>query len=270
MSTTEPKPKKFTICRATIKDALQVGDLSARSFDNDTNSQVKIMAQKPGSFRQGMIDAARHSLENAPEKCAALKAVDDEGKVIGWVCFGFRNVVLDPAPEGKDEGGEGDADDGVDLDERLGASRLSKSHTGPIETGEVESSIPGSERIAKLEKTTSDHLDAFMKKTMPEGTRCMFLGGITIDPSFQGQGVGSELLRWGTQQADRLGVFCWVHSSQAGSSIFEKHGFETVDTLTLDLDEYAIGPPPKGGVFGEMEKWGEYTFRYMVRQPVSI
>ena len=40
-------------------------------------------------------------------------------------------------------------------------------------------------------------------------------------------------------KADRDGVFCWVHTSEAGQRMFSKQGFVVVGSLSVDLDEYA-------------------------------
>ena len=50
----------------------------------------------------------------------------------------------------------------------------------------------------------------------------MGLVAIAVDPIYQVRGVGSALIRYGTGIADQEGVYCWVHASEAGWSVFEK------------------------------------------------
>ena len=101
---------------------------------------------------------------------------------------------------------------------------------------------------------------------MPRGVSCRFIVGLYVAPEYQGQGIGSALMRYGTEKADQDAVFCWVSSSDSGTKAYEANGFQTVETFTVDLDKYAkkdgirIGPK-------EGDKWGEYTWRFMVRQP---
>lgn len=47
-------------------------------------------------------------------------------------------------------------------------------------------------------------------ETITAGRKHWYLSGIVVDPSYQGKGVGSTLLEWGTKRADEdgLGVFC--------------------------------------------------------------
>ncbi|KAF7545216.1 hypothetical protein G7Z17_g9353 [Cylindrodendrum hubeiense] len=246
----------FTISRASLRDVPRIGEISTRAFDNDTHSQMKIMGQKPGSFAEGMAMGARSWIESP--RAVLLKATDDrDGTIVGSMAWGFRGIELDAS--------QGDDEEGTEQVEETDGDDDGKDEG----TTEKYEPIPGAERINELEAMTSKHLHDFMHRIMPEGSKCIFMGGITVDPKYHGQGIGSQLIRWGTEHADRQGAFSWVHSSEAGWPVFQKHGFKEVERLTFDMDMWAVGPPPKDGVFGDREKWGEYTFRYMVRQPVG-
>lgn len=74
-------------------------------------------------------------------------------------------------------------------------------------------------------------------------------------------------MKLGIDRADKEGVFCWVHSSEDGAEFYRKRGFEIDDTLTIDLDHWAGQMDPKLEPPAGDEKWGTYTFRYMIRQP---
>jgi ribosomal protein S18 acetylase RimI-like enzyme len=75
----------------------------------------------------------------------------------------------------------------------------------------------------------------------------MFVVTLSVSPEFHGRGAGSALLRWGTDTADRSGVFSWVYSSELAWALYVKHGFVVVGTLDIYLDKWAPGPPPKEG-----------------------
>ena len=64
--------------------------------------------------------------------------------------------------------------------------------------------------------------------------------------------------------ADQLGVSTRVHSSEVAWKVYEKHGFEIVRELDVDLDEWA--PVPRAEQ-GEGAKWGHYVCWYMKRFP---
>lgn len=266
----KPKPTTFTLRPGTVRDIPRLGEISTRAFDLDAHSQMKIAAQGgPKDFADGMVQEARYRVEAAPHRCAVVKAVDDrDGRTIaGLIYWGWRGegVALDDmrsmaeaeeshpilAPEEKTV-----AESSKDDEE---AKEVTSADQEP---GLAEADTSARDRVTALNAMTTAHMVEFMDKTMPEGTRCLYIAGISVDPAYQGQGLGSQLIRWGTEQADRLGVFCWVHASEAGWPVFVRHGFEEVDRLEVDLDEWAAGPPATGG------NWGKYVFRYLVRQPV--
>ncbi|SDA02906.1 BZ3500_MvSof-1268-A1-R1_Chr11-1g03209 [Microbotryum saponariae] len=89
------------------------------------------------------------------------------------------------------------------------------------ERGEVSPKyIPGTE--AEL----ADHLFGQLGKT--EGTtQCYQLGSFCVDPKYQGQGIGSALIRWGLDRADEDGLPCYTDASVVGQPAYKKAGFET-------------------------------------------
>ena len=86
--------------------------------------------------------------------------------------------------------------------------------------------------------------------------------GIHVDPTYQQSGVGGALVGAATGLADTCSAAMWAHLSDApgGVALFEKNGFEEVNTVTVDLDEYASRPKAGG-------KWGTYSQHCMFREP---
>jgi GNAT superfamily N-acetyltransferase len=121
--------------------------------------------------------------------------------------------------------------------------------------------------VKRIMALTDADLKAWMQKLMPEGTRCMFIASLTVDPKFQRRGVSRALLKWGTDTADRLGLFIWVHSSQGAVKAYEAGGFERIGNLEMDLDEYAPCPPPKELDHDGSGKWGRYELVYLKYLP---
>lgn len=96
-------------------------------------------------------------------------------------------------------------------------------------------------------------------------SRTLFCTAIAVLPSHQGRGVASALLDAATRIADAHGAVSWAHvSDHGGVRAFEKVGYQDVNSLTLDLDEYATKERPGGG------RWGRYTFRMIVREPRAV
>jgi predicted N-acetyltransferase YhbS len=49
---------------------------------------------------------------------------------------------------------------------------------------------------------------------------------LTVDPKYQRRGAGHILVRWGTLQADELGLACVVESTDFGLELYRSEGFE--------------------------------------------
>ncbi|KAF7561043.1 hypothetical protein G7046_g3098 [Stylonectria norvegica] len=248
----------FTISRALIQDAARLGEISTRAFDTDTHSQMKIICQKHGAFADGMVLCARNWIDS-PET-VVIKATNEndlDGTIVGSVAWGFMRFDLDIPPVNSGDTATLEVD-----------NTLLTIHN-ENEVGNTEP-IPGEDRTKELDAMTTKYLLQFKTKILPPGTKCMFIRGISIHPDYESLGIGSQLLNWGTKQADRKGAVSWVHSSEAGWPFFAKHGFKEVERLTVDLDEWSIRPPPRDGVTRDRAKWGEYSFRYMLRQPVGM
>lgn len=262
----------FSLSRAAPGDARPLAELAARAFAHDAHTQVKAAVRPPGDFADGMTQGFEAWLA-APARCVVLKAADDrDGRLVGSICWAFRGVEVDPPPPPPPpptKKGEPPAP-------AVAAGTVAPIPKSPRADPPPAPSTPSPSaaavaRVGALEEMTNAHLAAFQQAVMPEGTRCLYVVAVAVDPRAQGRGVGSQLLRWGLERADRAGVFCWVHASAAGAAVFARHGFREVDRLAVDLDQWAAGPPPPSSGEhrppGAGERWGEYVFRYMVRQP---
>ncbi|KAI1503749.1 acyl-CoA N-acyltransferase [Biscogniauxia marginata] len=246
----------FILLLATIEDVPNLVHISASAFKHDTHTQMKTMVQGPGSFERVMATGLTQWIQSA-DRCAVLKAINtSDGAIVGFISWGFRGVQIDPVPEGEagihSTGGSTEGANPPTVDKNPQPQQAKK--------------------IASLERMTNEHLANFQKHIMPDSTRRMHIGIVSVDPRYHGVGIGSQLVKWGTDQADRAGVFCWVHSSDAGWKMFAKHGFREVERLTINMDQWTPRPPGEGQaieapVSTRQEVWGDYTFRYMTRLP---
>ncbi|KAI4863592.1 acyl-CoA N-acyltransferase [Hypoxylon rubiginosum] len=50
----------------------------------------------------------------------------------------------------------------------------------------------------------------------------------------QRRGAGTKLLRWGLTKADEEGVEAFLTASPAGTPLYQKHGFELLESLLID------------------------------------
>ncbi|KIJ53687.1 hypothetical protein M422DRAFT_25503 [Sphaerobolus stellatus SS14] len=266
---------KFTIQAAKLEDVPIMAKMGAAAFKLDRNTQVKAL----GSDGYDLEAMGNVSLKNyvLSPKCRFITAVNDStGEVMGYCCWGFRGFNEDELPALPNP-------DNTELQQTTenATKFLWRDEKAPDSAKEEEQEEPGSttveesseaepmEPAKRLEKLTGDHMTWMMKKLMPEGTKCMFIASFIVSPAWQSRGIGSALLRWGAENADKAGVFCWVHSSDQGSAwqTYARAGFEVIATLDVDLDEYAIAPPPSKELEASEGKWGHYVFRYMKRLP---
>lgn len=249
----------FSIKLASSQDAEILGKISGDSFLNDRHTRMKSLGKDPYDHEKSMAtDIPRQA---ASPTYVLLKAMDTtSGEITGWVSWGFRGFTEAEIAEIRP---------GMVENPTKTASEYRRSEKkDPESTNRVEANTDtakDNDPIKRLESMTSADLKHWMDKLMPEGTKCMFVVSLCVAPKWQSQGVGSTLLRWGTERADAAGVFIWVHSSADAWPMYAKHGFETVGTLDVDLDKYAPAVvPDQGG------KWGHYEFRYMKRLPRGV
>jgi GNAT superfamily N-acetyltransferase len=103
------------------------------------------------------------------------------------------------------------------------------------------------------------------RKTMLElgNTKYLVINTLVTDPPFRGQGVGSELLRWATELADKERISIWAQVPKGARGIFQRAGFAEVDGSPLVVD---IVDPEEIIFCSEPEK---YEILFMVREARS-
>lgn len=115
----------------------------------------------------------------------------------------------------------------------------------------------------KGEKTTSnssfhppevpeeDSNEVFFDDWMPEiieirhkhlaGKQTMVLDDLCVWPNHQRQGVGTLLLRNLLDFADKRGLPCYLESTPLAYTMYTRQGFENVDTVGIDLQQWRQG-----------------------------
>ncbi|CAO3564796.1 unnamed protein product [Mortierella alpina] len=257
------KSHSFSLQQVVVEDAAPLAKIGSNSFVNDRNTLVKGLGDDPYKLEEVLQDPLEHYL-SLPHKIQCIKAVDDEtGESMGYAYWGFRGWAPEDVPTLHGKGvpaPEPEPAKPASADEKK--EEAEKEAGEPSAVAEKEEQDP----IKRLIALTDKDMDDWCEKLMPEGCKCMFVVSLSVDPKFHGRGVGTALMRWGTAAADEAGVYMWVHSSESAHTFYAKEGFEVVGTLDVDLDEYALAPPPPE--HDTMNgKWGHYVFRYMKRLP---
>lgn len=181
-----------------------------------------------------------------------IKVVDADGRLVGWACWVLKE----------------DESEQSDNTEKRGPTPRQNEAEGtgnkPPKTAEKNSSG------MSMTQDPARILGGLMHKEMVKweegvlkGKKYLVLQALATDPSYQGRGIGTQLIRWGADKADAEGFPCWAHASPAGYSLYTRNGFKELGKSDFNLAEWA--PGGEGGGRG----WGVYTFRYMMR-PVFI
>ena len=92
----------------------------------------------------------------------------------------------------------------------------------------------------------------------------MLCEALFTEPSFQRQGMGSALVKYGNQLADQATLPILLHATPIGYPMYAKHGFETVQYLDVDLREWVPGGKSND------KGYGNYRYRYMLRLPRTL
>lgn len=251
-----------TIIPATYDDIPVLARIAGESFQTDRHTQLKALGKEPYHLENVFSGFLPNCIDS--ERSVLVKAVDAHGEIVGFCAWGFRGLGRDEVPLFEEK-------QRTVKEREILREQSSVDHKGVDET-EVKKASPDlaeeaeDDPIKRLEALTNANMEEWMQKLMPEGTRCMYIISLIVASKYQRQGVGSALLRWGTEFADEKRLFIWVHSSEGGLALYLKAGFQQIGSLEVDLDEYASCPPPVevGG-----EKWGHYIFTYMKYQPAE-
>jgi len=267
-----PFPANVVIDRTTPADVKAINDVSGQAFISDVHSQLKAQKQDK-DVATWMVEGCDPNLKDYIENrtlCDVFVARDRdaENKVVGsivWVKRGY--YVLDA--EGNRTAQE--VPPPPTYEDAKSAYENAKKEWKAEDATQTTRPEDGQPRtVAGLEASTNASMQEWIKRFMPPGTRCRFIMGISVHPSYAGKGVGSALMRAGTELADKERAWCWVHSSMKGAPSFEKNGFEEVGRIELDLDEFAQGDPDRAKLVRKDGdgKWGRYAWRYMTRGPL--
>jgi GNAT superfamily N-acetyltransferase len=246
------QPTTFADVAAIVKIGREIDATRAdRHTEIKRLGNVSYLSEDDEQAKSGFVSTLQNS-----GKYRYIKAVNDSGKVMGSANFYFHGFGQDEIPH---------LDPG-ELDETVATQTEAEETTYEKPEEPIsEEKKKATEMIDRLKDMEEEDMQRWQKILMPPGSLCIIITGLAVSPRFQHNGVGAALVKWGTNLADKFGVFMWVHSSEASYRVYAKSGFEVVGTLEIDLDAWAPAPPPMEE--GEGAVWGRYVVRYMKRLP---
>jgi len=83
----------------------------------------------------------------------------------------------------------------------------------------------------------------------------LHVADLATKKSYRRRGISSTLMRWGMEYATKRGVPIYVEATPDGRPLYEKLGFETLDTWSIDMEQH-------GGA-------GTYTEAGMIWSPLK-
>lgn len=235
-------------------DVRSLASISQAAFAADAHTRMK-MSEKGVTDLGSELEPAESILRQLDSpQMKMVKAVDSEGKMVGFSNWRMWNFDKDPAEVRHNQA-------------RMLTMQLSTFTPTPDLDAEVVNPdfpvLPTQTPLEQLQATTSGHMFGMISRVNRPDKRTFFCTGISVHPDYQSKGVASALLDWATRFADKHQAQSWVHLSDhpGGVKAFEKYGFEVVNSVTVDLDRYAKKERPEG------RPWGKYTFRFLLRMP---
>ncbi|KAH0012073.1 acyl-CoA N-acyltransferase, partial [Aureobasidium melanogenum] len=88
--------------------------------------------------------------------------------------------------------------------------------------------------LLEYRSTPLEEIDAKIRESGP----FLELDYLATAPEYQRRGIGAMLLKAGLEVADAYGLRSYVTSSVAGARLYHKHGFEVVETHTMDYSQF--------------------------------
>ncbi|PGH16627.1 hypothetical protein AJ80_05129 [Polytolypa hystricis UAMH7299] len=167
-----------------------------------TSTEASSIALRAIDLRKRLADAEHMKLAQY------VKAVTSDGKVVGWATWhfyleeGWKEVEKDEEARKKEE------------EEQVWPEGLN-----------VEARKEFFERIELLRENM-------------KGKRIAHLTILVVAPDFQGQGIGSALIKYGLDIADKENMPAWLEASEAGYPVYKKFGYKDVQVVKFDAGKY--------------------------------
>ncbi|KAH8675775.1 putative GNAT family acetyltransferase [Xylariales sp. PMI_506] len=76
------------------------------------------------------------------------------------------------------------------------------------------------------------------KQEIMGGKPYVYLQTLYTDPKHQRRGAASMLIKWGLEEAQKLGLPAFLDASEEGHSVYTKMGFKDIDLQELDFSKW--------------------------------
>lgn len=188
---------------------LYTGKLSPPSIANLVASREKSFAEKHTTSFKVVDSSASSSTSISTSNGAGESKVEAKGKIIGWSRWAVYETdqVVDKS-----------VDEIVGARLGLDIPELRKEVAEPSWTMIQE----GKREVLGVSSADRGHGKGVTLRRRVE------LEGICVHPEYQRKGIARELLKWGIEEADRLGLDLYLEATEEGRPVYERAGLVAV------------------------------------------
>ncbi|KAI1178247.1 acyl-CoA N-acyltransferase [Nemania sp. FL0916] len=216
----------ISIAPAQRDDLSAIAEINRRAYGEELVTRFAF-TQEPDSKTMHEFFKARIASRFDDARTAIFKATDDAtGEVLGFACWTLEAVdEAVPPPTGKLVQDRDSAPRFMDLEFVMAAGKVV-------------------EALGRHRKAETHY----------------YLSAFAVDPSRQGQGIGTRLLRHCLRLADRASLPSWLISLPGSHSLYAREGFVDVDSADIDLNAWDKS---------RHRGYGIYRQYAMVRRPLE-
>lgn len=225
MSTTAPQFVTRLIRRSEVP---RHAEIIYDAFSDPTNTTPDEMSQL--IHDESESEAGRP----VPREESIEKRIQGENEMFDKNKYTFVGVYALPPSSPHLEDGEGEMTDSSSLPE---GSLLVGTATWQRIDSSTQSEIPEKKKKAEEKPTLLNRFFVQMDVTREnamKGKEYWFLKLLAIDPKYQRKGLGTMLVKWGTERSNKEGIDAWLESSPMGKGAYLKAGFRVLGMDKID------------------------------------
>lgn len=239
---TRKTPPNLTLKPLTSEnDVLALAEINDRALDGDPLFKQWMAMFTERTEYSSAVQAVTEAITDPEYR--VIKAVIPDSKsadgeqIVGfihWFCGLIKLQQVDPfavQPEPPKEPTVDVRDVGSTMAEDL-AQKAADLKTPP---GPTQEEIVRARRLEKGEKKYVETRNHYI--TAIRGKRHMFIRRIMVLPEYHGMGIGYQLMRVVTDEADRLKIVCWLFARPGGVGLYERMGYQSVGVTDMNDPE---------------------------------
>lgn len=239
---TSKTPPNLTFKPVTSEDdVLALANINDRALDGDASFKQWMALFTERTEYSSAVDAVTSAITD-PEYCVVKAVIPDPDSVNGekivgfihWFCGLIKLEQVDPfavQPEPLRE----PVVDTKDVASNMAEELAQEAESLEAKSKPSEEEMIKARRLKKGEKKyveTRNHYIAAIR-----GKRHMFIRRIMVLPEYHGRGIGYQLMKIVTDEADRLKIVCWLFARPGGVDLYKRMGYETKGITEMNEPE---------------------------------